>query len=240
VALTRAEEQLYIISQSLKPRKDGEYPSNIATFFIKYLINKHLFDENKLEYEFGNPTKLSTTKKHIDTSKTIPLVSKILDPKNIKIAQREAVMWGTHQQEAIEYGNVAHEILSFVKTKADVDLAITKAIENGLITVNQKEIVRKTILEIVNHKELSNYFEEGNEILNEQTIIQKEGTTIKPDRMVLTKNKEVYLLDYKTGMHQTKNKLQLDNYQQAIEKMGFKVTKKALIYIGEQINVVNL
>jgi hypothetical protein len=31
--------------------------------------------------------------------------------------QREALMWGTHQQEAIEYGNVIHEILSFVKTK---------------------------------------------------------------------------------------------------------------------------
>ncbi|HSN49212.1 MAG TPA: 3'-5' exonuclease, partial [Flavobacterium sp.] len=35
VALTRAEEQLYIISQNLKPKKDGEYPSNMASFFIK-------------------------------------------------------------------------------------------------------------------------------------------------------------------------------------------------------------
>jgi hypothetical protein len=34
-------------------------------------------------------------------------------------------MWGTHQQEAIEYGNVIHEILSFVKKQNDVDLAIT-------------------------------------------------------------------------------------------------------------------
>jgi hypothetical protein len=32
----------------------------------------------------------------------------------------------------------------------------------------------------------------------------------------------------------------LDTYQNAIEKMGFKVVKKALIYIGETINVVNL
>lgn len=240
VALTRAEEQLYIISQNLKPRKDGEYPSNMASFFIKYLINEHQFEENKLEYEFGNPIKLSTKEKHVDTSKIIPLVSEILDPKNIKIAQREALMWGTHQQGAIEYGNVIHEILSFVKTKIDVDLAITKAIENGLITFNQKETVYKTIQEIVNHLELEAYFMEGNEILNEQTIIQKEGATIKPDRMVLTKNKEVFLLDYKTGLHQPKYKLQLENYQNAIEKMGFKVVKKALIYIGEGIDVVNL
>ncbi|HAT75896.1 MAG TPA: hypothetical protein DCS19_03395, partial [Flavobacterium sp.] len=103
-----------------------------------------------------------------------------------------------HRQEAIEYGNVVHEILSFVKTKNDVDLSITKAIERGLIKYNQKDLVYHTIQEIVNHSELSICFEEGNEVLNEQTIIQKEGKTIKPDRMVLTKNKEVYLLDYKT------------------------------------------
>ncbi len=158
VALTRAEEQLYVISQDLKPKKDGAYPNNMASFFIKYLQNEGSYEENKLEYEFGSSTKLSIDNRHVDTSKTIPLVSEILNPKNIKIAQREALMWGTHQQESIEYGNLIHEILSFVKTKADVDLAITKAIENGLITLHQRETVYKTIQEIVNHQELSNYF----------------------------------------------------------------------------------
>jgi ATP-dependent exoDNAse (exonuclease V) beta subunit len=239
VALTRAEEQLYIISQNLKPKKDGEYPSNMASFFIKYLVSEHVFEGEKLEYEFGNPIKLSTEKKHIDTTKTIPLVSEVLNPKNIKIAQRESVMWGTLRQEAIEYGNVVHEILSFVKTKADVDLAITKAIENGLINFNQRETVYKTIQEIVNHSELFIYFEEGNEVLNEQTIIQKEGKTIKPDRMVLNKNKEVYLLDYKTGTHNPKYQIQLENYQNAIELMGYKVNTKSLVYIGEDIKVLN-
>ncbi|MFI0490455.1 UvrD-helicase domain-containing protein [Flavobacterium sp.] len=239
VALTRAEEQLHIISQAVKPRKDGEYPENMASFFIKYLINNGEFNEDKLEYEYGNPTKLSPETDKTDDVKTISAVKEVLNPKNIKIAQRESLMWGTHQQEAIEYGNVVHEILSFIKIKTDVDLAIIKAIESGLITVNQKEVVCKTILEIVNHEELSSYFAEGNEVLNEQTIIQKQGRTIKPDRMVLTNNKEVFLLDYKTGTHNSKYQLQLENYQNAIELMGYKVVKKALIYIGEKINVVN-
>jgi ATP-dependent exoDNAse (exonuclease V) beta subunit len=240
VALTRAEEQLYVIS-NMNLSKKGEVPkNNMCAFFINYLISKGGFEEDKLEYEFGNSTKLSTEKKHVDTSKTIPLVAEILNPKNIKIAQREALMWGTLQQEAIEYGNVVHEILSFIKTKKDVDLAISKAIESGLIKVSQKDTVGKTIQEIVNHSELEDYFSEENEVLNEQTIIQKEGRTIKPDRMVLTQAKEVFLLDYKTGTHNSKYQLQLDNYQFAIEKMGYKVVKKALIYIGEQINVVNL
>ncbi len=240
VALTRAEEQLYVIS-NMNLSSKGELPkNNMCSFFINYLDNKVGFDENQLEYEFGNSMKLSAGKEHVDTSKTIPLVTEILNPKNIKIAQREALMWGTHQQEAIEYGNVIHEILSFVKTKNDVDLAITKSIENGLITFGQKETVFNTIQEIVNHSELEICFAEGNDVLNEQTIIQKEGTTIKPDRMVLTKNKEVLLLDYKTGTHNVKYQQQLENYQTAIELMGYKVIKKALIYIGKEIDVVNL
>ncbi|CAN1507593.1 RecB ATP-dependent exoDNAse (exonuclease V) beta subunit (contains helicase and exonuclease domains) [Flavobacteriaceae bacterium] len=240
VALTRAEEQLYIISQFLEPNKEGEYPYNTASFFIKYLIGIGVYEPSIMEYEFGNSEKLSEKIIEKNQVKTIPLISEILNPKSIKIAQREALMWGTHQQEAIEYGNVIHEILSFVKTKSDVDLAIMKALENGLITFIQKEAVYKSIQEIVNHSELENYFADGNEILNEQTIIQKEGKTIKPDRMVLAKNNEVFLLDYKTGNHNPKYQMQLENYQNAIEKMGFKVTKKALIYIGEEIKVVNL
>ena len=240
VALTRAEEQLYVISNMNLDSKGVARKNNMSTFFVEYLINKDEFEEEKLEYEFGNPTKLSSESDKMDDVQLISSVNEVLDPKNIKIAQRESVMWGTHQQESIEYGNVVHEILSFVKTKDDVDLAITKAVENGLINYNQKDTVYNTIQEIVNHSELSICFAAGNEVLNEKTIIQKEGNTIKPDRMVLTKNKEVYLLDYKTGTHNSKYQLQLENYQTAIELMGFKVVKKSLIYIGQKINVVNL
>ena len=240
VALTRAEEQLYVISQYLEPNKEGQYPYNTASFFIEYLIAIEVYNPSILEYEFGNKAKLSKVISFNDETNTIPTISSVLDPKDIKIARREALMWGTNQQKAIEFGNIIHEILSFVKTASDIDLAIQNAIENGLITLNQKEVVLKSIQEIVNNKELESYFSHGNEILNEQAIIQKEGKTIKPDRMVLTKNKEVYLLDYKTGTHNQKYQLQLENYQNAIEKMGLKVTKKALVYIGEEINVVNL
>jgi ATP-dependent exoDNAse (exonuclease V) beta subunit len=240
VALTRAEEQLYVISQYLEPNKEGQYPYNTASFFIEYLIAIEVYNPSILEYEFGNKAKLSKVISFNDETNTIPTISSVLDPKDIKIARREALMWGTNQQKAIEYGNIIHEILSFVKTASDIDLSIQNAIENGLITLDQKEVVLKSIQEIVNNKELESYFSSGNEILNEQAIIQKEGKTIKPDRMVLTKNKEVYLLDYKTGTHNQKYKLQLENYQNAIEKMGLKVTKKALVYIGEEINVVNL
>ncbi|MEO6178089.1 MAG: UvrD-helicase domain-containing protein [Flavobacterium circumlabens] len=240
VALTRAEEQLYVISQSLKERKDGEFPNNMASFFIKYLIHKGIYDPEKTEYDFGNKIKLSPPTKKVDLVKVIPMVAEVLNPKNIKIAQREALMWGTHQQEAISYGNVIHEILAFVKDKTDVDLAVTKALENGLITFDQTEKVLETLHEIVNHPELSMCFNGNDKILNEQTIVQKEGKILKPDRIVLTKNKEAYLLDYKTGVSNAKYTKQIQEYQDAIEDLGYKVLKRALVYIGTDVDVVNL
>ncbi|WP_291132556.1 UvrD-helicase domain-containing protein [Flavobacterium sp. UBA7682] len=240
VALTRAEEQLYIISgMQGRSKTSGEYPNNMATFFIKFLEDKG-FDESKFEYSFGEAKKLSDTKDLIDETETIPQLVATLNPKNIKIAQKESLMWNTQQQKAIEFGNILHEILSFVKSKDDIDLALTKAIENGLIVASQKEEVEQTIQQVVNHSDLLSFFAIGNKILNEKTIIQKEGNLVKPDRMVINTNQEIYLLDYKTGAHQTKYTLQLENYQNAIEKMGFKVTKKALVYIGERLEIVNL
>ena len=239
VALTRAEEQLYVISRMVETNKEGAYPYNTAAFFIKYLIDKNDFDVDKLEYQFGTPTRVSLKNDSKNEIKTISSVNTILNPRDIKIAQKEALMWGTHQQKAIEYGNVIHEIMALIKTKDDIDLAITKSIENGLIVLDQKEAVHKTIYEIVTHPELSECFVEANLVLNEQAIIQKDQTIIKPDRMVVTKNNGIVLLDYKTGIHNSKHQTQLENYTTAIEKMGYKVTKKALVYIGEDINVVN-
>ncbi|WP_281231584.1 UvrD-helicase domain-containing protein [Flavobacterium gelatinilyticum] len=240
VALTRAEEQLYIISQALKERKDGELPNNMASYFIKYLIHKGNYEPEILEYEFGNKTRLSKSEKTVDLVKTIPVVKEVLDPKNIKIAQREALMWGTHQQEAISYGNIVHEILAFVKDESDVDLALTKALENGLITMEQSEKVLKTLRDIVTHPELNICFNGKYKILNEQTIVQKEGKILKPDRVVLTDSKEAYLLDYKTGAINPKYKQQIQEYQDAVEDLGYKVLKRVLVYIGSEIEVVNL
>ena len=241
VALTRAEEQLHVISgMQTRSKTSGAFPNTMASLFIKFLELNADFNENKLEYEFGNAQKLSECKEIENFTEIVPQLSSTLDPKNIKIAQRESLMWNTQQQKAIEYGTILHEILSFIKTKDDMDLAITKAIENGLIITSQKEEVEQTIREIIHHADLELFFSKEHEILNERTIIQKEGNMVKPDRMVLNKNNEIYLLDYKTGAHQPKYKQQLDNYQNAIEKMGFKVVKKSLVYIGDKIEIVNL
>ncbi|UGS20956.1 UvrD-helicase domain-containing protein [Flavobacterium cyclinae] len=239
VALTRAEEQLYVISNKLKTKKGDLVTNNLSYYFLEFLQNIGKYEETKSEYEFGNSTRISKNKFHEGNHNQIVIVANKLNPKNIKIAQREALMWGTMQQDAITFGNILHEIMAFIHTKDDVDLAIQKTTELGLITFSQNAIFKETIEKIVNHPELKDYFVSDVKVFNEQNIIKKAAKTIKPDRVVL-KGNQAYLLDYKTGEKHNKHKVQLEEYEMALQEMNYIVAKKALVYVGESIEIVTL
>ncbi|QYJ68862.1 UvrD-helicase domain-containing protein [Flavobacterium litorale] len=238
VALTRAEEQLYIIS-GRNVKTNGELTDNMSSYFIKYLQEKGMYDADKNEYEFGVPQRLSEPDAETAQQPTIQVVQQRLSPSAVKIAQREAIMWGSTQLEAIAFGNVMHEILAFVKIPDDVPIAVIKAIESGLITESQKAAVTTTLHSVINHPELQAFFAPDATVFNEQSIIGLGMPTIKPDRVVVNNNK-AYLLDYKTGTHLPKHEKQLQQYQEALQQMGLQVAKKTLVYIGAKINVVNL
>lgn len=240
VALTRAEEQLYVISGMNFTRKGEPQANNMSTFFIDFLGHNGLFDRQKMTYEFGSPMKKSAEKPPLQEAIPIESVEHRLSMGNIAIAERESLMWGSKQLEAIEYGNVIHEVLSMVRTPSDIDLALEKAIESGLITQLQKEVVRHTIDAVVMHPDLAPFFAEDYRILNEQTIIRPDEGLIKPDRIVVTPQNEVFLLDYKTGSHNQKYVTQLETYSAAIGQMGYRVVKKVLVYTGENLNVIPL
>lgn len=238
VALTRAEEQLHIISNRNFTSR-GELTNNMSSYFIKYLMSKQLFNNDVAEYEFGNSVKLSGYRELEAPQQTIKVVKERFNPRAVKIAQRESLMWGTSRLQAIEFGNVMHEILSFIKTENDIQLAIIKATEEGLIVRSQQDEVEKTLKSVIFHPELNVFFATDNTIFNEQSIIRNDVQTIKPDRVAI-KGNTALLLDYKTGAHLKKYEAQLASYQKALEEMGLEVIKKTLVYISDTINVVNL
>jgi ATP-dependent exoDNAse (exonuclease V) beta subunit len=238
VALTRAEEQLYIITGRNFTSK-GELTNNMSSYFIKYLRDKDVFDNTINEYEFGDPAKRSAAGKAAVQQQTIKVVHQNLSMQSVKIARRESLMWGTGRLQAIEFGNVMHEILSYIRTKHDIPIALMKAVENGLIVRPQQDDVEQSLKEVIYHPELEEFFSEGGRVFNEQNIIRRGVQTIKPDRVTINEGK-AYLLDYKTGAHQPKYERQLAEYEIALQEMGYEVAKKALVYIGEGINVVNL
>jgi len=238
VALTRAEEHLYIISNRNFTSK-GELTNNMSSYFIKYLIKEGLYDNTIAEYGFGSPEKLSEHEAFEESQQTIKVVKERFNPRAVKIAQRESLMWGTTRLAAIEFGNVMHEVLSFIKTRHDIPLALMKAIENGLIVHSQKDDVEAMLKEVVYHPELADFFAEDTRVFKEQNIIGRGMANIKPDRVTIRDNK-AWLLDYKTGVHKDSYTRQLLQYQSALEVMGLQVVKKVLVYIGERISITEV
>lgn len=239
VALTRPVEQLYVIGKRDINKKGSVNLKSYSGLLIDYLMTIGKWDNLQTLYSFGNQIKpLSKIKakdlKIIDQKKFISTEKK---DHNIKVITNSGYLWDTKQEDAIEKGNLVHDIMQDIKTKNDVSPAVKNFVLNGTINEEQAKGLESIILQIVTHQELAKYYSENNIIYNERDIISKTGKLYRPDRLVISKNNEVVIIDYKTGLHNPKYQHQLQDYQDVLEEMNYKVTKKILLYINKEITI---
>ena len=95
----------------------------------------------------------------------------------------------------------------------------------------------QTVGDIVSHPDLSLYYSSDVTIFNEKEIITSGGKIIIPDRLVVFEDQTSVIIDYKTGVFNDKHKLQLMNYAEIIEEMGYKVMKKLLVYTNPTLQI---
>jgi ATP-dependent exoDNAse (exonuclease V) beta subunit len=237
VALTRAAEQLYIISEKNISLKNEENLSFTSGLFINYLKQQNLWESDKNEYYFGDSTRGNVTPKEgrktqIQTS----FISNSWRNHNISIVSNSSLLWDTDQGKSIEYGNLIHEILSKIKTKNDVDEVLKQYVFKGVITSKEEVEIDKIIDQVINHKLLGIYFEHNNKVYNEQEIITGDKKIIIPDRLVLI-NEKLTIIDYKTGKPDKKYHQQIINYARVLEELNYSIDKKLLVYINKEISI---
>ena len=172
-----------------------------------------------------------------ETATVQEFISTAKESHQIKIVTNSGFLWDTKQQEAIEKGNLIHVIMSQIKTKNEIDFVLNDFMSSGIITEQQAELLKQNIIQIVGHPELKEYFTTAYTIYNERDIISKKGTILRPDRLVINSKNEAIIIDYKTGLHNPKYEEQLQDYQDIIEEMEFKVIKKILIYINNDLKI---
>ena len=237
VGLTRAVEQLYIISEKVITIKNEENLNFTSGLFINYLKQQRLWDDAKNEYNFGNPKRINFKEKE-ESSSTFQkrFISNSWKNHNISIVTSSSILWDTEQGKSILYGNLFHEILSKIKTKTDVDEVINQYVFSGIISNEEQLEITEILNRILNHKELSVFFNQNNQVYLEQQIITSDRNIIIPDRIVIIDGKTT-IIDYKTGKPDAKYHQQLNNYAQVLEELNFKLDKKLLVYINEEIIV---
>ena len=152
----------------------------------------------------------------------------------ITIVANSSLLWDSDQGKAIVYGNLLHEMLSKIKTKNDIDEVMNQYLFKGEITMEEQNTLGVILKKIINHEELSIYFEQNNLIFTEREILTLNKQILIPDRLVFEGNK-VIVIDYKTGKYEEKHRHQIISYATDLENLKFKIEKKLLAYITDEI-----
>ena len=234
VALTRPIEQLYIITKFEKTIKEA---NSFSKLFQSYLQTQHLFNDNQTLYTFGDQKQtLKPEKEAASTEISKQFISVDKKDHNIKIITKSGYLWDTNQQDAIEKGNIIHDIMADIITEKDIPFAINNALDNGLINEEQSKKITKTINQIIFHDQLKSYYTDAFTIYNERDILTTNAEVIRPDRLAI-KNKKAVIIDYKTGLPNPKYEHQLALYEAHLKDMGYTVSEKILVYINQNIKI---
>jgi len=237
VALTRAIDQLYVISELDLDKNGNEKTKYYSGLFINYLKFNQLWNSSQLEYNFGNQEKaLSKVIKSENVLQT-QLISTSREELNLNVLTNSSYLWDTTQEKAIEKGNLIHLIMSNIKTGDDIDFVLEDLLASGKINKGQMTELKPLVDAIVGHDQLNEYFKPNLTIYNEKDIFTAQGEIVRPDRVIIGNNNQAVILDYKTGAEDIKHKKQLQTYQDVLEDMNFEIIKKILVYINHDIQI---
>ena len=236
VALTRPIEQLHIITEK-RISKTGENTNYYSGIFINYLKKIGRWRDTDHSYSFGTSERKSEVKEEKSITKIQDnFISSPWQDHNIYMLSNASKLWDTNQEEAIEYGNLIHEMLSKIRTKKDCTKVLREYTNQGIIQEKDSLFIRETIANIVEHPVLEEFFAEGISVFNEREILTKDHQIIIPDRLVIIEG-NVVIIDYKTGKKSSKYHQQLLKYANVLKEMNLRIQKKLLVYIGEEILV---
>lgn len=237
VALTRAKEQLFIISET---RKQGDILKYYSHFFTDFLKKSDVYQEGKLVYEFGENMRLSENSgEDANTEIQQDFISTSWQDHEIHIVANSDLLWDNQRGEAIFYGNVIHEMLAGILTEKDIPKIVVQFIAKGLVQKSDTSEIEKLLNDLVSHIKLKPHFEADKIIFTEREIITKEKQILIPDRLIF-KGQKVAIVDYKTGKPNKKHILQIENYAHVLEEMNFEVSQKLLVYLDKKIEIIEV
>lgn len=228
VAMTRAEEQLYVLSDLKKPNK----VDSLSDLLIQFLIEKGIWDAEKEEqvYSFGTPPPTLKTSDTLQEEEIQHFISSPPTDHEIHMVTSPASLWDTPQEAAIEEGLLTHRLLQEIRQPQDIPTSIEKAIHDGRLEKSQSAELQQQLEHLVQHPRLKPYFSEEYELFTEKEILS-QGQYLRLDRLCI-KEGEAAIIDYKTGGPQAFHKKQVLAYAKAIEKIGYSVKEKILVYIN--------
>lgn len=225
VAFTRPEARLYLLSfddnnlfKQIKPNLTNS-------------LNQH--PSNELIYFKGEKIQNSKTKKEYIPSQTINYLNDIKWDERLRLSltpnknsdekqeEFELKIIGITMHHIFEKTNDIHQAIELLNRIQKQDKTIEKFYDQ--IKSEIKNAYEHPIIKNLNT--LNNNF-------NEATIISVDGKSYRPDKIYIAE-KNVTILDYKTGAKKEEHAMQLYEYADLFKQIGYVVENKYLYYTKE-------
>jgi ATP-dependent exoDNAse (exonuclease V) beta subunit len=219
VGMTRPIEELHIITQKGKIESTPKGLPDIFANVAPELSNQ--------DVTYGTRTKQTPKTTHFTETTT---------PFNFNLAQAASVVAERSVQSAEAlFGTVLHEVMALVDVPQDLERALSQNNAKERLSTTQYEQLLKSVHEIVAHKQLTAFFDPANTRYKERALFTSKGELLRPDRFVITTEKNVLLLDYKTGKYYDSHASQLEEYASCLAQQGHNVKQKLLVYCGKSL-----
>ena len=230
VAFTRAVSQMYIIC-SLEGQK-APMDKSYATLLNHFVRTKNQEPEIEIPFQWG------TTQKQIQDKDKYE-INTIQPDFKIQPNWQKRLWIQIHSKHddtslaAIGEGLLIHDLLAEVSFTGDIPEVVAGALLSGNINHQECNHYLQMLKNIVDHPQLSPYYQEGVEVYNEKDILIPQKSFVRPDRVV--KNKDGWvIIDYKTGKERPRHFTQILDYAALLEEMTKEKLKCFLVYIGEK------
>jgi ATP-dependent exoDNAse (exonuclease V) beta subunit len=238
VALTRAKYAIFGFAPD-NPGKEERIASVIKEAITSgeqtpgeqaKFLNNYFDKENKL-FEFGEipageKTKRSTAPFRIDEYRVND------SPASLKLKLHWENYFTGESSDArarIDYGKLMHGIFEEIITHDDVDTAIRRRVIEGKIPETEEAGLRDKINALISQPEIKLWFEKGNEVLNEASVLIPGSGTKRPDRIILRDGKAI-IIDFKFGDENPHYLSQIRNYRKILIEMGYPEVEAYLWY----------
>jgi ATP-dependent exoDNAse (exonuclease V) beta subunit len=218
VAMTRAEERLYVI-QEVGEQKETFSEALIQSVSFGY---SHLNASGTISIgEESEYQSLITT----TASESIELSSEESVITNLRVMPTRI-----KKDKLREYGELIHECLACMTDIASIKTAIqTVSEKNGIQSAELKTQLEIELNSILSNERMASWFSDAKQVYNEAEIILSGGQVVRPDR-VSVRDGEIIVIDYKTGEAAESHKHQVRKYIEALSTMYTQPVKGFLFY----------
>lgn len=235
VALTRAQQELYIFSGN---KFSANEPRSYSDFFQGFLDEKGAWDATQQCFHFGKQEPPQFIGSTSIAAEELEYPISLPEDLGLKIVGQTHRPTEGVGEEARAFGTVFHEFMETIKTREDIDYAWSDINTRYPQLSNLLSSLPKTIHLLVENELLKDLYNTEETILVEKDIITPNGV-VRPDRLNLHEDGSVTLVDYKTGIPRESHEYQMKSYAEALEAMGFSLRNCFLVYVQPQEILVN-